>query len=60
VLPDDRRLILNAGLPVAHLATAVKAFLAVKPTSPPLVAWTVMLDELLGARQAHPAASHGA
>ncbi|MDT3446811.1 MULTISPECIES: AAA family ATPase [unclassified Pseudofrankia] len=43
-LPDDRRLVLDAGLPVGHLAAAAAAFLAAEPTSPPPDVWTLMLD----------------
>ncbi|ABD11120.1 hypothetical protein ThrDRAFT_03471 [Frankia casuarinae] len=43
-LPDDRRLVLDAGLPVGRLASAAAAFLAAEPTSPPPGAWTLTLD----------------
>ncbi|MCK9903551.1 hypothetical protein CC117_29030 [Parafrankia colletiae] len=44
MLPDDRRLILNADLPISQLAATAAAFLATTPASPVPVAWTRMLD----------------
>ncbi|WP_018639381.1 AAA family ATPase [Parafrankia elaeagni] len=44
MLPDDRRLILDADRPISQLAATAAAFLATTPTSPAPVAWTRMLD----------------
>ncbi|MBL7499297.1 AAA family ATPase [Frankia sp. CNm7] len=52
-LPDDRCLVLDAGLPVGHLASTAAAFLATEPTSPPPGAWT----RTLAAPQVVPARS---
>jgi thymidylate kinase len=43
-LPDDRRLVLDAGRPIGQLAATAAAFLATTPTSSAPVAWTHMLD----------------
>ncbi|MEX5713395.1 AAA family ATPase, partial [Parafrankia sp. FMc6] len=44
MLPDDRRLVLDADRPMSQLAATVAAFLTTAPSSPAPPTWTRMLD----------------
>ncbi|WP_054571269.1 hypothetical protein [Frankia sp. R43] len=60
MLPNDRRLILDADRPISQLAATAAAFLAAPPTSPAPAAWTRMLDTPHGQPRTPAPAPHPA